>query len=514
MSTVNQVQDSLGNLYDIEDTTARAGIEAINTNFTSKVNALITADTTHVKSTEFTSKVNSLITADTTHVKTTELTTKINDYLDKQNIPTDIAQAKEDIIKNAHESAGAIVCNASGSVVSVNDASDRELHHITLYGKSTQDGIPSIETPIDIVSVGDDGNVAINVYGKNLIDYINSKWKINVNSCTFNIENGVITVNTTEATTSGIYVKLPHLQKRTLSFEAYADISGAKLSAGFGGRQSFVLSTSWQKFSGVFSAIANASALQFYGADSFGCTIYIRNVQVECGEIATAYEPFVGVQSASIDLSEPLRGLPVTSDGNYTDADGQQWIADTLEVFADGTGKITQKIGKYVIDGSGYIGDMSAYAGVKNNVSNFRADIYGFKKTANLVSTQLQTTAVWGADQEGISFTTADNKVDFTLNYARLGITSEAIPAERVLACIAYLTENPITFLAETTTPIVTELTAEQVQAFVALHSYKPNTTITTDDMGDIAVEYIADSKTYIDNKFTELSNAIVALAE
>ena len=43
------------------------------------------------------------------------------------------------------------------------------------------------------------------------------------------------------------------------------------------------------------------------------------------------------------------------------------------------------------------------------------------------------------------------------------------------------------------------------------LHTYKPNTTITNDSGAKMSVEYVADTKAYIDNKFTELQSAILA---
>lgn len=43
------------------------------------------------------------------------------------------------------------------------------------------------------------------------------------------------------------------------------------------------------------------------------------------------------------------------------------------------------------------------------------------------------------------------------------------------------------------------------------LHGYKPVTTIITDVGATIDVEYVADTKAYIDNKFAELQNAILA---
>jgi hypothetical protein len=46
---------------------------------------------------------------------------------------------------------------------------------------------------------------------------------------------------------------------------------------------------------------------------------------------------------------------------------------------------------------------------------------------------------------------------------------------------------------------------------YAELHTYKPNTTIINDVGAIMEVEYVADTKAYIDNKFTELQNAILA---
>jgi hypothetical protein len=61
--------------------------------------------------------------------------------------------------------------------------------------------------------------------------------------------------------------------------------------------------------------------------------------------------------------------------------------------------------------------------------------------------------------------------------------------------------------------PIVTKLSSEEVQKILALHTNKPNTTLWNDRNAEMQVTYVADTKSYIDNKFKELSNAIVASA-
>ena len=48
------------------------------------------------------------------------------------------------------------------------------------------------------------------------------------------------------------------------------------------------------------------------------------------GSTPLPWQPYVAPSSALISLTDSLRGIPVTSGGNYTDADGQQWIADYI----------------------------------------------------------------------------------------------------------------------------------------------------------------------------------------
>lgn len=76
-----------------------------------------------------------------------------------------------------------------------------------------------------------------------------------------------------------------------------------------------------------------------------------------------------------------------------------------------------------------------------------------------------------------------------------------------------WLSEHPMTVLYPLEEPIVNELSAEEVQKILALHTNKPNTTIWNDQDAEMQVTYVADTKSYIDNKFKELSNAIVASA-
>lgn len=76
-----------------------------------------------------------------------------------------------------------------------------------------------------------------------------------------------------------------------------------------------------------------------------------------------------------------------------------------------------------------------------------------------------------------------------------------------------YLADIEIAIIAQLEEPIVTDLTVEEVQKLLALHTNKPNTTIWNDQNAEMQITYVADTKSYIDKKFKELSDAIVASA-
>ena len=68
-------------------------------------------------------------------------------------------------------------------------------------------------------------------------------------------------------------------------------------------------------------------------------------------------------------------------------------------------------------------------------------------------------------------------------------------------ATVVYVLDNPIEI----------PLTEEQISAYKVLQTYKPTTIITNDEDAYMKVNYVADTKNYIDNKFAELQNAILS---
>ena len=72
-----------------------------------------------------------------------------------------------------------------------------------------------------------------------------------------------------------------------------------------------------------------------------------------------------------------------------------------------------------------------------------------------------------------------------------------------------YVTSNPFVIWYETAEETFTPLTTEESAALDALVSYYPTTVISNQQGLDMTVDYIADTKTYIDNKFEALQQSL-----
>lgn len=81
----------------------------------------------------------------------------------------DVSQLEEDVPKLKEDTAAlkkrqnVLIGSETGNPVSCNDAFAAPLCGLTVYGKSTQDGTPTPDNPVPIVSVGDGGTILVTV---------------------------------------------------------------------------------------------------------------------------------------------------------------------------------------------------------------------------------------------------------------------------------------------------------------------------------------------------------------
>lgn len=213
---------------------------------------------------------------------------------------------------------------------------------------------------------------------------------------------------------------------------------------------------------------------------TYNSTIY---PQMEVGNTATEYEPYKEIQSAQQTCE--LSGI-----GD---------VKDELIVRADGTGQLVQKIKSY---------DCSQ---ISRNLQQSPNKEYYYlpaidKNTTNasrVLSTHFTSKTF---DKKWGNVFKVNGNFYFGEKEAPDNISDKN-------AMKQWLIGNKVKILFQLEEPIVTELSSEEVQKILALHTNKPNTTIWNDQDAEMQVTYVADTKSYIDKKFKELSDAIVASA-
>ena len=251
---------------------------------------------------------------------------------------------------------------AGASSYTLNNAVDYPLLGLNLYGKSTQDGTPTPENPVDIVSVGDSGSIEVQTCGKNIFpwnDYTTAPIsRNNLSADKVVINSNVIKMNIPQGINKalGVYIHKSRIDKIlfgqsgkviTLSCEVKSNYN-VEIKFGLDYyKETFDSTTNGNRMSVTltYNSSKNTSICWYVENASNDTEIQISNIQIEIGDTATDYEPYKGTV-ATITSALPLCGIPVDSGGNYTDSNGQQWACDELIYNADGTGKIIKRTAK------------------------------------------------------------------------------------------------------------------------------------------------------------------------
>lgn len=372
---------------------------------------------------------------------------------------------------------------------------------------------PSPEYPQEIESAGDGGDIATQIMGANLFD---ASKNILPKPVTFSIsiegENTFTVTALKEGTGLEFYIRVPI----DVPVGTTASISGQSSD----GYQFNLLNRQIDGSLAVGELTGKTMARKeglrlfavcnpFGGSTinvSEGQTVTCTDVTVSIGSTALPWEPYKS-QTLTYPTPNGLPGIPVESGGNYTDAEGQQWICDEVDF---GRGKYVQRIKKEFLTGTPNFNVPDAVDAERFRWDSCLTNIY--KDGSNLSLSNFATFKYWSTGTSNPPIFAVSGKGVFFKPTA-------STTAEEVNALFTQMiaSENPPYIVGQLETPIETDLTPEQLAAYAALTTYKPNTTITTDSdpAAGIGVDYIADTKAYIDNKFaqlTELSTVVNAL--
>ena len=402
-----------------------------------------------------------------------------------------LAQAQEALAvvhDTATENSPAIVCEAMGTPIAVADAAQRPLPGLILYGKTVQNGTPTPENPAPLESLGAGGALNTTVCGKNLIDKTKAVSMESNGSyyCLITGKGGGPAPQKSLFLLGGVEytLSLEHTGTEGVGYLYLHGETQERQSVGHHATR-FTFTPSKSEYYALHLWRSTAS---YEGA--------IDDIQLEIGNTATAYEPYKEPQTLTASTPDGLHGIPVSSGGNYTDADGQQWICDEID-FARGV--YVQRIYSCTLSGNEQWETMTVSSGVRL----FRTAVYQVgaiipksgKSSVGYIKYQDMDNGAYG-----ITYA-----YGFRVRFADMNPDSNTLDEFR-----AYLAENPISALVVLDTPIETPLSAEEMAQYAALHSNKPWTSVYNDSGAGMKLSYVADTKLYIDQKLAAISAALL----
>ena len=174
-------------------------------------------------------------------------------------------------------------------------------------------------------------------------------------------------------------------------------------------------------------------------------------------------------QTLTLQTPNALPGIPVSSGGNYTDENGQQWVCDEVDLAR---GVRVQRITKIKVTSS------LSWQTTGNAVDRYFAWFSGIY-TSNVLCTHFSTAP--GAETVGGAIANRNNLIGFA--YAAKG-TSTLDDFK------AFLDANDVYVWAALESPTETALSAAEIAAYKALTTYAPTTSISVSGGAGLAASY------------------------
>ena len=257
-----------------------------------------------------------------------------------------------------------LVGSETGNPVSCDDAFAAPLCGLNVYGKSTQNGTPTPDAPVPIVSAGDRGSVAVKVTGKNRMPS-NLKYR---------------------------YFVECFVEKNTFITLVFKDGFVSK-----GGNILFIGENNENLWFGIdankaehhITLKANATKFQYLLND-----IASENVCLTWNASSPDYEPY-REQLLTLPTPNGFPGIPVASGGNYTDPQGQQWVCDEVDLER---GVTVQRVDKAAFDSTKTLAEQNAILATPIETPLTPAEIAAYKA----LTAYAPDTVVQASDDAGI----------------------------------------------------------------------------------------------------------------
>ena len=347
-----------------------------------------------------------------------------------------VSQLKEDTAA-LQKRQNVLVGSETGNPIAVDDAFAALLCGLNVYGKSTQDGTPTPDAPVPIVSAGDSGSVVVKVTGKNRMPS--------------NLKRGDVVECFVKKNAS-----------ITLVFKGDFVSQGGNILFIGENNENLWFGIDNNKAEHHITLKANATKFQYLLNDMAS-----ENVCLTWNASCPDYEPY-REQLLTLPTPNGLPGIPVTSGGNYTDQNGQQWVCDEVDLER---GVKVQRVN--AVDLSTCV-----ITGITNLAATKRLAI-----RLPLNGRDYKTEALCNKLQFVVSFTKDTPHFYIDVSNAQVFIPIGAKNPEEGECILFYA-------LA---TPIETPLTPAEIAAYKAITAYAPDTVVQASDGAGVKLEYQKD---------------------
>ena len=255
------------------------------------------------------------------------------------------AKATGDAISAVKVRQNILIGTETGNPIAVDDAFSAPLCGLTVYGRSTQDGTPTPDAPVPIVSAGDGGSVAVKVTGKNRLPP-NLEYQEFV-ECFVKKNTPITLVFKGDMVSQGGNI---------LFFDKNNNQYWFGIDAG--------------KAEHHITHPADLTKFQYLIPDMAS-----ENMCLTWNASSPDYEPY-REQLLTLPTPTGLPGIPVTSGGNYTDSTGQQWVCDEVDLER---GVKVQRIDKGAFDATKTLAEQNAILATPIETPLTSAEIAAYK---------------------------------------------------------------------------------------------------------------------------------------
>ncbi len=386
----------------------------------------------------------------------------------------------------------------SGTSIDLSDSADSRVVEFGVKGNSIQDGEPG-----PIYSAGDNGSITEKIINKNFWKKSEIIWRRN-NNVNFDLSNA--DANTTRIRTSSFLIK----GGKTYIISGYPSTVSI-VSVGCFNKNKERITGQITRNGNVFTITSEVAYIYFlFGGENFTSETNIMmenaNIQLEEGSIATSYEEYKE-QTYTIPAQQSMKSI-----GDVRD----EFVAENNSLIE------RHHIYRYIFTGE----ETFQLRDYGNNTVNSEIALFSFNlpftydvsKTPSTMCNSFISLGIvsgWSLMRNkdvGIALYNSNAKTCY-IN------TTEATTVADFKAYLAerYANDNPVYIDYDLEEPQDLSCTPEQIialQAFIKARTYKNVTHIYSTDETPARIDgtYVKDLETYLDNRFSEIENAMTAL--